>query len=232
MLNVLTYNIQFGKKLSQILHWLTTLKPFPDIICLQEFPLDKQNELMKLSNLTGNKSVCVESMKIKNNSYGQVTIYNSTKLNIVKHTDVNLGNTRLEKILSRQHNGRNAMIARFTYKNKEFDLINTHLTAIHLNKTRRKQIHVIMNSINSKSEMVSTIFLGDLNYSSLLRQSRLIDLMKEYGFDNAFSIKTHKLFFLRHQLDYVFYKKCSVLKPEVLKINYSDHYPVKFELKV
>ncbi|MDO8610743.1 MAG: hypothetical protein Q7R95_09430, partial [bacterium] len=154
MLNVLTYNIQFGKKLSQIFEWLSSLKSFPDIICLQEFPLNKQREFMKMNCLKLYESVCVESMKKKNDSFGQITIYNKNILNLTKHSDVSLGTTKIEKILSHQHKGRNVLITSFKYKNKVFDVINTHLTAIHLNKTRRKQIHVIMNSINSKSEMV------------------------------------------------------------------------------
>lgn len=234
MLSVLTYNIQYGRKLSSIIQWLNSLEKLPDILCFQEFP--DPTSLRLLLGLRGARENYdlrfVQSLIKKRKFYGQLTLYNKKILTLIKHTDVHLGNSKLEKILSFQSKGRNALITSFRYKNKVFELINAHLTAFHLNETRRRQILMIMDSIKEGTEKIPTIFLGDLNYSSLLRQSKLIDLMKKYGLENAFSLKTHKLFFLRHQLDYVFYKNCQIVNPEVIKINYSDHYPVQFQLKL
>lgn len=232
MLHILTYNIQFGKKLTKIAQWIDSLESFPQILCFQEFPLDQKEWFMNNKHLKMYDSVYVESIKKGKKSFGQLTVFDKKALKLIKHTDVHLGTTRLEKILSYQSKGRNALLTGFKYRNVSFELINAHLVAFHLNDVRRNQIRTIMKSVQTDNENIPTVFLGDLNYSSLLRQSRFINEMKQYGFTNAFSIKTHKLFFIRHQLDYVFYKNCVVAKSEVIKINYSDHYPVLFQLKI
>lgn len=232
MFSVLTYNIQFGNKLPQITQWLNTLLKLPNILCFQEFPEKKIDKILQEIREKKYDSRFVQNLNKKGKMYGQLTLYDKTKLKITNNSFVDLEKTFIEKIFSPNKLNRKALITSFIYKNKPILIINAHLTSIHLNKIRRKQITKIIDSIDGKLNTVSQIFLGDLNYSSLVRQRRLLDLMKKYGFENGFSFKTHKLFFLRHQLDYVFYKNCRVIQPEVVKINYSDHYPIQFSIEI
>jgi endonuclease/exonuclease/phosphatase family metal-dependent hydrolase len=238
MLSCLTYNIQFGKKLPFIIQWMNSLEKLPDILCFQECPEEERfpTSSRLLSGLRGASKNYdlrfVQSLNTKRKSYGQLTLYDKTKLKVTNNSFVDLEKTLIEKIFSPNKINRKVLITSFIYKSKPLIVINSHLTSIHLNKIRRTQIVKIIDSLDKKLNTVATLFLGDLNYSSLLRQRKLLSLMGKYGYINGFSLKTHKLFFLRHQLDYVFFKNCRVVNPEVVKINYSDHYPIKFSLSI
>ena len=49
---------------------------------------------------------------------------------------------------------------------------------------------------------------------------------------NAYKTHTHKFFFIRQQLDYVFFNDCEIENVEIgKKIKYSDHSPVWFDIE-
>lgn len=230
MLAIITYNVQLGKKIPSIIKLINNLSQ-SDILCFQEFPEKSINDLN--DNIGRNyKYQYVSSLRKGGHAYGQLTLYNSKKLVARENKLVNLQKSFFEKLFFPNSINRKALITTFEINSKQFILVNVHLTAFHFNALRRSQIKDVINSLKDQPKDVPQIFLGDLNYSSLIRRKKLLDLMLGFGFQNAYKLKTHRLFLIKHQLDYVFYKNCLVINPEVLKIEYSDHYAVRFKTQL
>lgn len=232
MLNILTYNIQYGKRIPSIIKWIKDMSQLPDIICFQEFPEDEINIFIKKIIQKKYNYQFTQSLKKKNKFYGQLTLYDSIKLKVKENKSIDLKKSFIEKIFSPNNISRKALITSFEYERNLLVLINAHLTAFHFNSIRRSQILRIIDSLDKNLEKVPHIFLGDLNYSSLIRRKKLLNLMYKYGFYNAYKLKTHRLLFLNHQLDYVFYKGCIVINPEVIRLKYSDHFAVCFKTQI
>jgi len=232
MLNILTYNIQYGKRTSSIIKWIKNLPQIPDIICFQEFPKKEIEIFIKKIKKKNYKYQYTESLRKKNETYGQLTLYDSIKLKVKENKTIDLKKSFIEKIFSPNTISRKALITSFEYDGKLFILINAHLTAFHFNSIKRSQILKIIDSLDKNLEKIPHIFLGDLNYSSLIRRKKLLNLMYKYGFYNAYKLKTHRLFFLNHQLDYVFYKGCIIINPVVIRLKYSDHFAVSFKTQI
>jgi len=95
-----------------------------------------------------------------------------------------------------------------------------------------KQLSKIVNRLKNivPSQKSPIIVLGDFNYSSLSRRKKLIQFMANNGYLNAYKKHTHRLFYLKHQLDYVFYKYCYIDRIDVQKLPFSDHSYIKFTL--
>ncbi|MDO8610131.1 MAG: hypothetical protein Q7R95_06260, partial [bacterium] len=127
MLSVLTYNIQYGKKLTSIIQWINYLPKLPDIICFQEFPEKRIKQFIQEIKNKKYKNQFTQSLKKKNNTYGQLTIYDSIKLKVKENKSIELNKSFIERIFSPNTINRKALITSFEYHDKIFVLINVHL---------------------------------------------------------------------------------------------------------
>lgn len=232
MFSCLSYNIHLGKKLPQVVTWLKENPNF-DIICLQEVPqqdVEKVIEALKPLSIEHKYSVSIVKGEKK---FGQLTLVNAKKLSIVDGKTISLGTARFERRIMRHKTERSALVTTIKYKDMEFVLANVHLVCLALNALRRQQIVRIIDTINAResTQTFPKLIIGDFNYSSFVRQKQFIKFMKSYGFTNAYRIKTHRLFLLKHQLDYAFYSGCKIKRVKVLRLKFSDHVPITFDLQ-
>jgi endonuclease/exonuclease/phosphatase family metal-dependent hydrolase len=229
MLSLFSYNILRGKKLTKILEWYRLNRIQFDVICFQEYPEDKIKEFINL--LPKNEYDYKFSPGFKfspglNNRhriYGQVTVFNKTKLKLMSTRIVNLGTSKIEKRLFHNDVERSALITHFVYKEAPFLIANCHLTPLTFNKRRLNQLDLIFSHIR-KDDIA--LIVGDFNYPSV-RSSGLIKFMSDNDFENGtINLKTHKLFFIRQQLDYIFSKGCALEHSAIHSIKFSDHFPL------
>lgn len=229
MLKIITYNIYYGDKLSEIYFWIETLKKKPDIICFQEFPYKDLRTLKKQRFIEGMDFKFSPGLERETERFGQITIYNKNKLEFVDKKTIKLGVDYLEKFYKKSPNKRTALLTRFKYNNNIFVLVNVHLSAISLNSKRLDQLSKVLRHL----EKVPTIVLGDFNYSSLWRRDGLIRFMQKF----EFSVAGEKMITNRYkkrvsqQLDYVFYHKFFLQEIFVERIDLSDHYPVFVKMR-
>lgn len=228
MLSVIIYNIRYGRKLQQISEWITESKKEFDIICFQEFPLVELDAFLKVIKKTYDYRFS-QAFILKGKQYGQLTLFNKRKLQILDSQAITLGPSILEQ--TKKRGERSSLITRFKYKEKEFLLANTHLICRALNKYRLVQLEKIIAYLKESSDhSLPVLLVGDLNYSSLIRQKKLLHFMENHGFTNAYKTNTFKVLFLRYQLDYVFYKNCKIADITISHLRYSDHFPIEFSL--
>lgn len=231
MIRVLSYNIRYGKKLTDIFAWLAPQYKKYDVICLQEFPKSKRVLLADHFD-SQYQYVYSHGFTTKKDSYEQITLFDSSRLSSDGSAVVQLGSNILEDTVHQSRGQRTALITKLVNGEGGMLLVNTHLAALAGNGKRRKQIQLIVDHLHSMQDLKASakIILGDFNYSSLLRQKSLMKLMTANNFVSAYRKSTHKLLFVRHQLDYAFYNNCAIRNVGVEKINYSDHYPISFEV--
>lgn len=232
MLTAISYNIRYGRKIEKIINWFSAISKPYDIICLQEFPFDSMNPFLQIFPSKIFDYQYATGFTKRKKQYGELTIFNKKKIHVIDGRILDLGAGFFDDILFKTKGSRTSLITTFRHKNKNFILANTHLVCVALNKRRRNQITKLITTITDmpQSDTHPIIVLGDFNYSSLLRQKVLINLMNKYEFINAYKSPTHKVLFLKHQLDYVFYKNCFVEDVNVMKLKFSDHYPIQFTL--
>jgi endonuclease/exonuclease/phosphatase family metal-dependent hydrolase len=231
LLSALAYNIRFGHKLKNIQDWILNYPKQFDIVCLQEFPFDKKAGILKNFEKHDYGYSFAPSFSKRGKQYGEITFYKKHKIKLLKSKAINLGTNLLERRSYKKNGEKSAMLTHMSYKGKKFIMANSHLFTFALNSHRINQLSKIIDQINKTMEdkKTTSIILGDFNYSSILRQKSLMDFMNEHEFTNAYKAHTHKLFFLKQQLDYVFYKNCKVDDIVISKkIKFSDHYPVQF----
>lgn len=231
MLSVIGYNIHYGGNIDKLKDWFAARRNVFDIICLQEFPLEEISVFLnQIKAFTFDYSFSPSFLK-KKKQYGQLTVFNTKKLQLTGNTILSLGPSLLER--SKKRGERSALITHFNYKNKHIVVVNTHLVCFALNKRRITQLKRILAYFHTLSQKDAPILLlGDLNYSSLIRQKILLTFMEKHNFINAYKTATFKKLFLRYQLDYLFYKNCKVSDVRVAKLKYSDHYPIEFMLEI
>ncbi|MDE2026066.1 MAG: HAD-IA family hydrolase [Patescibacteria group bacterium] len=234
MLSVITYNIQKGKKLQKIIEWIATSAEIADVMCFQEFPFAELKKFIqtieKRQAFEYRYAVGFVRGGVK---FGQLTLVKKDKLHIEEEHIVSLGRSAIESRVSRDKTERSALLTTISQGNKKFLLANVHLVCFSLNRSRIRQAIKILadiKKINPKGN-VPTIMLGDFNYSTLTRQKQLVKIMQDYGFLNAYKKHTHRLFYLKHQIDYVFYKNCFVDRVDVMRLEYSDHFCISFTLE-
>jgi endonuclease/exonuclease/phosphatase family metal-dependent hydrolase len=145
---------------------------------------------------------------------------------------VKLGTNLLETRFRRKGQ-RTSLLTVFKYNNKKLVLANSHLVCFALNSKRINQISKIIKGVKAIGDhsAFATLILGDFNYTSRIRQKKLMEFMEKNELNNAYKTHTHKLFFIKQQLDYVFYNGCRVKNVKIGKrIKYSDHSPVWFDI--
>ena len=233
MLSVLTYNIQHGRKLKEIIAWMENLDQLPDIVCFQEFPLA---EIKAFQKAIARKQKFDYRFAVgftrNGRQFGEVTLVKNT-FTIEDHDVVRLGKSVIESRIKRDKTERSALATIVSQGRKRFLLVNIHLVCLSLNRSRITQVKKVLaeiKKINPKGNM-PTLVLGDFNYSTLIGQKKLIRIMQEEGFLNAYKKYTHRLFYLKHQIDYVFYKNCFVDRVNVLRLPLSDHFRISFALE-
>ncbi len=224
MIRLITYNVEYGKQLTEIYKWINSLNFQPDIICFQEFPISELENLKKIKIFKEPGHAFVSGLKKGGIAYGELTMFNSKKLNLINSVEIDLGIDHAEKFYKRFPTRRSALFTVFNYKNEKFSLINVHLSAAALNSSRRNQINTLINNFNNGRSIIA----GDFNYSNILWGEGLIKHMNDLNFKLAGeSIITNKYKGkISQQLDYVFYKDLKLKKIEVVELTYSDHYPV------
>lgn len=238
MLTLLSYNILFGQKLDKIINWLLDFEKnnkLIDIFCFQEFPEKKiAYFLEKLKKNNHFNYQFIPTIHFNNKEFGQLTVFNSQKLELITHKNIPLAGSRLEKHvlkLFKKTTNRNSLLTILESKNnkKQFLLANIHLTCISLNHHRIKQL---VKTLKEIAQFKSVLLVGDFNYTSLLPRISLFSLMKKNRFENATKkMKTHRLLFLRQQVDYIFYRNIQPCGVFIKKIKFSDHYPIIAKFK-
>jgi endonuclease/exonuclease/phosphatase family metal-dependent hydrolase len=232
MVSVLAYNINYGKKLDLIQKWLLKRVNDFDVICLQEFPFDEESEFLKVLEKHSYDYRFAPSFSRKDSRHGELTLYKKNKLKLLDDKIVKLGTNLLETRF-RKKGQRTSLLTLFEYKNRKIVLANSHLVCFALNSRRINQISKIIKNVRTIGDhsAFSTVILGDFNYTSRIRQKKLIEFMEKNELLNAYKTHTHKFFFIKQQLDYVFYNGCGIKNIKIgKKIKYSDHSPVWFNI--
>lgn len=233
MLSVLSYNILFGRRVKEILSWLSKEPYQYDILCFQEFPKQKIALVKKL--VQPHSYAYASNVIHKGKDYGQLTVLVNKKITLVEESTIWLGTNFFEDRVLKLEGERSSLLTKLRYDNKEFLLANTHLIAFSLNALKRKQLAMVVEHLEgvSQKKKIPTIVLGDFNYSSLFWRGKFFDYMDDKRFKNAHTEKTHTLLSLKqHQLDYIFYKHCQVNNVKILQESFSDHFPMTCNLKL
>jgi endonuclease/exonuclease/phosphatase family metal-dependent hydrolase len=237
MISVLAYNVAFGKKLDLIEKWLLKNHRRFDIICLQEFPIEKGASFLKTFKKHSYDYKFAPSSYLTKplgdkNHYGELTLYKKRALKLLNHKIVKLGKNFLEKRF-RRGGDKTSLLTVFKYKNKKIVMANSQLVCYALNSRRINQISKVIKSVKAigNHSAFSTVILGDFNYTSRIRQKKLIEFMEKNELLNAYRAHTHKYFFVPQQIDYVFYNGCDIKNVKISKkVKYSDHSPVWFDI--
>jgi endonuclease/exonuclease/phosphatase family metal-dependent hydrolase len=237
MISVLAYNIHFGRKLNLIEKWLLKDPTRFDVICLQEFPYSDDSKLLLELRKHGFEfkfapsSYLTKPLRSKQ-PFGELTLYRKSKVKLTDHKIVKLGANFLEKRF-RRGGEKTSLLTVFRYKNKKVAMANSQLVCYAPNSRRINQLAKIIKNIKKigNHSNFSAVILGDFNYTSRIRQRKLIEFMSENELANAYKAHTHKYFFIPQQVDYVFYNGCLVESVKInKKVKYSDHSPVSFEI--
>lgn len=236
MFRLLSYNIYFGKKLSAILDWLAEIEQKNnafDIMCFQEFPYEKIDSFM-LSRKSTSGYRFAPSIYLKKKIYGQLTVFNKKRLALTKVSELFLGTSRIEKRVSqlfRRSTHRTSLVTSFeTPTHTLFTIANTHLSTIALNSHRINQLKKVCIETQKNAH---ALIVGDLNYTSAFPRFSLKRLIKKYQFEDATKkLKTHRMLFMKHQLDYIFAKAVKITQVSVEQLPFSDHYPLMAQFEI
>lgn len=235
MIQLVSYNIEWGKNLDKAGDWLMALTPAPDIICLQEIPQTKVASFRKMLQSHGYNSKYAPGYTDHNVTYGELTAYNTEQVILVFSKVVELGSSIVARFISQHNSEYSSLLTVFKHKNKTFIIINIHLLPFALNGRRRKQLGIAIEALGFlKYVNMPSLIVGDYNYSSLIFRGGLIRFMANHGFTIGHKKKiiTHRKWRINHQTDYVFSRNCKINNIKSEKIKLSDHYPilVKFEV--
>ena len=235
MLKILSYNIEWGKKLEEAGEWIMSLDPKPDILCLQEIPNRRGAFLNELLETNGYAYNFAPSFTKNGVTYGELTAFKKEKMSLILAQVVDLGTNFISKIISRHNSKWRSLISVVRFGKKNFIVVNVHLLPQALNGRRRKQLDIAIEALNILNFLkLPTIIVGDYNYSSIIGRGGLIKFMATHGFKigGKKKIITHKKFRIPHQLDYVFFRNCKVTNITSERVKFSDHYPIFFNLEL
>lgn len=235
MISVISYNILHGLRLRQIMRWVSQEHQMRDIYCFQEYPETQiAYAVQALSGARDLKYIFSHNFTKRGRVYGQLTLYDANKVTLAQVARVPLGSPNIfERVFFHLRGQKHALVSHFESQQGKFALVNTHLTALGTNAKRRSQIDAIMRYLQSDMLLgIPKVLVGDFNYTSLFKQHLLFHFMKKYGLENAYRAYTHKLFFLKQQLDYVFFHNCSISDFRIFNMPFSDHYPLTFSINI
>lgn len=224
MLRIVSYNIHFGKRLMDIILWIER-QTTADVICLQEFPVMYLTQFYRSLPRGVWRHRFTPSFLFRKKAYGIVTLFRPKKLHVVKSKTLLMGIHPMEKSLLKNPLEKSCLMTTFRMKTKMVTVANTHLVFLAANRSRYRQIQLITNHLSSCRH--ATIITGDFNLHSIKTNKKLIEFMNTYRFKTLPTrLATHRFGFIKHQLDYVFTSKCTLLKLEAPRVRFSDHYPV------
>lgn len=224
MLRIVTYNIHFGKRLKKILAWLATQKK-TDIFCFQEFPKRHIADCMAALSKNIYRYRFAPSLRRRNTIYGELTIFRTDRMRLASFSSLSLHTNTLDRLSMGRSSRRSCLLTTFLVQRKKFIVTNVQLACLASNALRYKQLTHIIQALKTKS--APHIIVGDFNMSSFLGRKKLFLLMKNNFYKTLETyIATHRLMIVRHQLDYIFARKCVIRRVDVERVRFSDHYPV------
>ncbi len=231
-LEIISYNIEVGKKLDDVVSWITQADLHPDVFCFQEFPEKRLAYFEAFLQMRGYQYVYTPGVIIGKSQVGELTAYKKSKLQLVEHKELPLGNYFLERRYKKLRGQRSALLTSYKYRDSIFAVANIHLSVFSPHSMRYKQLSLVLESLGQLAE--KSLVIGDFNYTSLFGVKKLFAFMETYGFSCAGErMITHKIFRrIPQQLDYVFHKNLFPNEVTVHKVPHSDHLPVSVLLKV
>jgi endonuclease/exonuclease/phosphatase family metal-dependent hydrolase len=229
-IQILTYNIQFGKHTDRIIDWVNRQSKY-DIFCFQEFPQDKIHESISVLGRLPYGYKFTASLKRRGKIYGQLTLYRKDRMTL-RHTKIiTLGINRLEKSIIKNTIPRSCLLTTFNIGKEILLVANIHLVALTINKYKYIQAEAVINALVRR--VCPVVILGDFNLSSILGKKQLFYLMEKHAYttDHA-RISTHRVGVFRHQFDYIFGKHCTVVYKKIKSIRLSDHLPIAATIRI
>jgi endonuclease/exonuclease/phosphatase family metal-dependent hydrolase len=229
MVRIITYNIHFGKRLNDIISWIT-IQADADIICLQEFPAASLASFYRsLPRDWGHRFT--QSFIYRKKIFLIVTLFRKGKLRLLKATTLLLGIHPMEKSLLKNPMEKSCLVTTFRVGRKTITVANTHLVFLAANRSRYKQIRMITNHLVPHRHPL--VITGDFNIPSVRAKNTLIRRMEKFGFRTIVKrLSTYRLAIWRYQLDYVFVKHCLLIALTTERIRFSDHYPIAAEVRL
>lgn len=223
MLRVVTYNIHFGKRLMDIISWVSA-QSAADIICLQEFPLVHLASFYRaLPRGWGHRST--KSFIYRKKIFVLVTLFRKGTLRLAQTKTLLMGIHPMEKTLLRNPMEKSCLVTTFRNGARTITIANTHLVFLAANRSRYKQIRMITDHLTRHNHAL--LITGDFNIPSIRSKNKLVSYMKTFGFQTlAKRLLTYRWVLWKYQLDYVFVKSCTLASLTPQRIRFSDHYPV------
>jgi endonuclease/exonuclease/phosphatase family metal-dependent hydrolase len=224
MFSILTYNVEFGQQLKDILPWLLNIEPLPEILCFQEFPEHKIPLLHKTLDFLGYDAYFTSAFVYKKHTYGELIAFRKKIFHYISHRRVELGPQVWENRAFDIDSNRSALVVEVRFDEHILDIVNLHIPWLGSNSFRLKLLTKVVSGLSPDHK---TIIVGDFNYTSLWGKQKLIQFMKKHDLTLANDgMLTHEYLGIFHQLDYVFYHKLLKETSEVFRVPYSDHFPV------
>lgn len=224
MIRVLSYNVLLGLRSKKMFPWLAR-QTRADVVCLQEFPEKKINELISALPHGRFRYKFAPSLRMLTNIFGELTLYRTDRLKLTKSKIIDLGANRVERTFLLTKLPRTALLTEFVSKTGRFVLVTPQLVSLASNKLRYRQIDLILHAL--KNYKIPTFIIGDFNIPSLIANKKLTMHMATHGFTTLTKyMTTYRLSFIRYQLDYAFARKGNIEEIKVERVRFSDHYPI------
>ena len=222
-IEVISYNIKYGQKLERIADWVKAKNPM--VFCLQEFPQESLGNFVP-----GYQEFFAASFNKNKQTYGEM-IGLAGNIDLTSAFCVDLG--RMSPVPFFPASGRrSALVIAFETQNGVVVIGDAHLEWRARAGYKLDQFKQLMGSIDQafSDPEIPTILVGDFNFSNVFSGNGLERLALEKGYQLGNRFNTHRIFGIRHQVDYVFYKNCRVEEVRTERINFSDHDPVLFKV--
>ncbi len=111
-IQILSYNIQFGKHVDRIIDWVNRQSQF-DIYCFQEFPQEKILESVTVLGRLPYGYKFTASIKKRGKIYGQLTLYRKDHMKLMRTSVISLGINKLERSIIKNTIPRSCLLTTF-----------------------------------------------------------------------------------------------------------------------
>jgi exonuclease III len=244
-MNLLTYNVQHGKKVKSIVKKLNN-SPLADIYLFQEFP--KSAIPLFQQKFTDFKSVYsrTRTHPIRDKDEGNLIAFRS-KYKLLSKKVINYCDKYIAKSLRRVFLGESlsnhGLIVQLqvnenpNLKNSKLNVATTQLSTFCFNSLRFSQTKQTLEVLKGNEP---TIFAGDFNVPNLKGQNILNQLAEEYALRDIkqfidynkklFKTYEYPLKIYKTQLDQIFVKEVTISKARILSHwKFSDHKPISID---
>lgn len=231
-LEILSYNIEFGRKFDDVVAWIEQEQMSPDIFCFQEFPEKRLSSFKDFLQKRGYEFAYTPAIELNGIDLGELTAHKTDTLELLAHKGMELGKYFWEKSRRRVKGERSALVTSYRYYDQFISLANVHLSNFSPHSMRYRQLDMVIKELKLHSD--NAIIVGDFNYSSLFGVKRLFAFMDKYDYTIVGKrMITHRIFkHIPQQLDYVFQKGFIPQEINVLKVPHSDHLPLHMKLSL